>query len=607
MSPRWGGTDDVGRWSPLSWTWTLRLFLLALVVGAAVVRHQYLAAWTPLQRQYAKPYVWSAIKSRLTAAPGRYELLEIITRDGPRPALDVDVSVAMTPNGPSFQLSDAARAARAKTLRWSTFHLLHGDLHGLLRDYIYRGQTLTDLAAPGLWAALAIVCGGLGIVASSAGARARAGRPARSRAGPELMTPARFNRRMPADGLEIALAPSRGGRLARRSHVLRLPRASDGRHLLVMGESHTGRSAFIRQLLHQIAARGDTAVVYDPALEYAPQFFRSARGDLLLNPSDVRCPSWHPGDEVICSEDAAPLAAALAPADPYENEPCRQILERLLACRPTASDLAGWLCDEEDLVRRLPPDVQAATLRAGVGSRRERVLASLKIVVEALTLLPRPTQASLHWNTRRWATHRRGWLFISSTPETHERLRPVQTLWLDLLVLRLLTSPATGHARVWLVLDDLTSLSRLPQLHGALIRGHQPDATLVLGLQDRSRLDALYGHEAETLLSQPMTKVFFATSGAHGAHWMADTLGWRRPAPRFGLIRRPVEPLVWPDAISGLPPFHGYLKVQDGVVPFHIQETERSEVEPRLIERPVPPRIETPPPPSDSPALPFFR
>jgi len=34
----------------------------------------------------------------------------------------------------------------------------------------------------------------------------------------------------------------------------------------------------------QIAERQETAIVYDPALEYTPQFFNPARGDLVLNP-----------------------------------------------------------------------------------------------------------------------------------------------------------------------------------------------------------------------------------------------------------------------------------------------------------------------------------
>ena len=49
-----------------------------------------------------------------------------------------------------------------------------------------------------------------------------------------------------------------------------------------MGDTGTGKSALIRQLLLQVQERGETAIVYDPALEYTPQFFDPDRGDAIL-------------------------------------------------------------------------------------------------------------------------------------------------------------------------------------------------------------------------------------------------------------------------------------------------------------------------------------
>ena len=40
-----------------------------------------------------------------------------------------------------------------------------------------------------------------------------------------------------------------------------------------MGDSGTGKSAAIRQMLAQIWERGEAAIVYDPAMEYLPQFY----------------------------------------------------------------------------------------------------------------------------------------------------------------------------------------------------------------------------------------------------------------------------------------------------------------------------------------------
>ncbi len=49
--------------------------------------------------------------------------------------------------------------------------------------------------------------------------------------------------------------------------MVQIPRAVESSHLLIMGDWGTGKSALIRQILCQLEARGDTAIVYDPALE----------------------------------------------------------------------------------------------------------------------------------------------------------------------------------------------------------------------------------------------------------------------------------------------------------------------------------------------------
>jgi hypothetical protein len=67
--------------------------------------------------------------------------------------------------------------------------------------------------------------------------------------------------------------------LCGRRRCIRVPHEIESSHVLIMGDSGTGKSAIIRQILRQLDDRGDTAIVYDPALEYTPQFYDPARGD----------------------------------------------------------------------------------------------------------------------------------------------------------------------------------------------------------------------------------------------------------------------------------------------------------------------------------------
>jgi DNA replication protein DnaC len=61
-----------------------------------------------------------------------------------------------------------------------------------------------------------------------------------------------------------------------------------------MGDTGTGKTRLIMMLLLQIAERGHSAIVYDPACEFVQRFYDANRGDVILNPLDARCPYWGP-------------------------------------------------------------------------------------------------------------------------------------------------------------------------------------------------------------------------------------------------------------------------------------------------------------------------
>ena len=119
-----------------------------------------------------------------------------------------------------------------------------------------------------------------------------------------MVTVKEFNRRGAADGIDF---------LTTEKKSLSIPRALESSHIMIMGDTGAGKSVLQRRILTQVAERGETAIVYDSALEYTPQFFNADRGDLILNPLDARCPYWSPSDEVIHEAEALTLATSLFP------------------------------------------------------------------------------------------------------------------------------------------------------------------------------------------------------------------------------------------------------------------------------------------------------
>ena len=159
---------------------------------------------------------------------------------------------------------------------------------------------------------------------------------------------------------------------------------------MIMCDTGAGKSVLQRHVLIQVAQRGETAIVYDPALEYTPQFFNPARGDLILNPLDARCPYWSPSDEVIHEAEALTLAKSLFPDKPYENqffvEGPRKIFAHLLTLKPTPAELVGWMSHEEELDRLLKGTELEAFVYRAAGPQRGGVLGALNMVADSLKL-----------------------------------------------------------------------------------------------------------------------------------------------------------------------------------------------------------------------------
>jgi hypothetical protein len=372
-----------------------------------------------------------------------------------------------------------------------------------------------------------------------------------------------------------------------------------------MGDTGTGKSSLIRQLLEQIADRDEAAIVYDPALEFTPQFYRPERGDRILNPLDARMPYWCPGDEVQHKAEALAFAKAMFPDDRRDNrffvEAPRRVFARLLSFKPTAANIAQWLQNPAEIDQRLVGTELRSMIDASAPSQRAGVLASLSMIGEAFQLVPDRAETQDTWSAYEWAQDRKGWLFLTSTPQTLDRLRPLISLWFDLLLMRLLA----GGLPVWMILDELPTLNKLPKLPDALAMARKPNVRLVLGLQGRAQLETRYSTEAEAMLSQPATKTFLRTSEPRAAEWISKALGeielerlkesvnhnkvfggYKRKSHNFSLDRQ-VKPLVLPSEIMGLKNLSGYFKSGNSIVPIHFEPNPVQRRQPAFVPRPI--------------------
>ena len=345
-------------------------------------------------------YLSASVAPRFRVPVSTYRLMLVLHPNGVTyvpTEQDVAPGLTSTPDGSRipFVLTEKAERQGKRLILTPPRPWNNRTLERELQEAVYKGQSLMDLARLPLLCGMGLLVFGLPVAILKDKQNAHLCQHGRPLRGPEEVTAAEFNRRNRSDGIGFGTLepPAFSERLLRRNGTqVYIPRSIEDNHFLFMGDSGSGKSSLIRQVLAQIADRGETAVVYDPALEYIGQFYSPKRGDVILNPLDQRMPFWSPSDEVTRSSEALTLAASLFQETDRENpffvQGPRKIFAHLLNLKPTPEELLGWLSDERELERRLKGTALAAMIYESAGPQRGGMFGSLSMVADSLRLLP---------------------------------------------------------------------------------------------------------------------------------------------------------------------------------------------------------------------------
>jgi hypothetical protein len=597
---QWGRKETIIR-PPHAPVYAFAAIFTALILTCLFVGLYIGFLMTPLQRWYLPLYLRTGVVGVVRKAD-TYQLLNVADAHlHARPATEADVEKGSTPQ-PSRQplplaLSDSARASGLIYLYpGPKTSYRNGPLHAYLQRFFYAGHGILSVLRWPLFAGLTVFLGLLVFAARKDVERLKQMKYGRLLKGPVLVSPKDFNAAVKGDGVGFSTLESK--------RPMRIPQRAEGQHIELMGDSGAGKTRLMMQLLLQIRDRGHSAIVYDPACEFVQRFYDKTRGDIVLNPLDARCPYWGPSEELRRRAEAKAIAASLYQPTTdkkgeFFTETPQKIFAHLLTFGPTPQELVEWMANPDEIDRRVQNTEMAMMIAKGAQQQRNGVLASLGLIADSLRMLPRKDRTAHHWNATEWAETRKGWIFLTSKPSEREALRPLHSLWIDLLVLRLLNEPKESQHPVWFVLDELASLQRLPQLHTALTENRKGKNPLVLGFQGKAQLEFIYGHMAEVMLSQPATKIFLRITEPKAAEWVSNAIGkveierlrethftGTRQGNNFN-IERQIEPLVMDSEISGLPDLHAFLKHGNEVARFSFAYNDIPATQPAFLPRPL--------------------
>ena len=565
--------------------------------------------------QYAKASFADSIAPRVTI---QYRFVDVMRADGfERIALPSEVQIAGTREvNNSYQLCALAheRGFVSATKRAGTASAFA--VHAALKKWIYPDIDFAEMIYRAF--GFGALAGIIGIPFAIVHDRKRMAylKKGRRIEGAEILAAKEYCRRHPAGsddanaedgGLEFWSYEQRWQafgftKIAR--YLITVDRALEDKHFLYLGDTGNGKSVLIKRNLQQIDERGEFAIVYDPGAQFLPVFLQCERGDVVLNPFDARFPNWQLRNEVHGPADAHLIAKSLFPAVDLRNkffeDASRKIFEHLILARPGNAELVQWLSTPREIESRVRGTEMASMIDSRAGEQRAGVLASLGMVADSLRLLPAASAEAPAWSIAEWAKQRKGWAFITSTHLDRDIMRPLATLWMDLLIARSMTELDASKQKAWFVFDEAASLGYMPALATLLTEGRKANCSVVLATQSHTDLK-VYGDKAEAMLSQPKTKIILGVSGVESSKWASQQLGnvkivrYRdsRSIPEGTNMRQStshqqeivVEPLVMDSVIAGLPALQGYLKCGNEVVRLEFPYTHYREIAPAFIGR----------------------
>lgn len=380
---------------------------------------------------------------------------------------------------------------------------------------------------------------------------------------------------------------------------IRMSRREETEGIMMLGDPGTGKSQTIHHFLLQIAARrpAEAAVIYDPACEFVKRHYNRQRGDVILNPLDKRSPYWSPSLEVhditdkkLVTESFLPGKSDLGQASTsgFFLKAARAILGRMLEFKPTPEELVDWLRSADAIDMIVADTEHAHLIPRNAHGQRAGVLGVLSDLGETLRLLPDLADCDQQISLTEWAAERKGWIFITSTMDSREALRPLQAVFINLLMKRLMSvSTDWGQTHpCWVIVDEVHSLHRLPALYEAETEGRKYGLKLIQGTQGKAQYEEYYQALAKTMLAAPRLKLFYRCGEPESARWISDTIGEVEiERPKIGTTASVEDkgrdslnystitehkPVISKEEIMSLPDLNGYWKYGDVVVPFRL-------------------------------------
>jgi type IV secretory pathway TraG/TraD family ATPase VirD4 len=346
-------------------------------------------------------------------------------------------------------------------------------------------------------------------------------------------------------GSKLLSIPTLLKEMKKRNEVLDLPFGSvkmpvsaEPKSTLIVGSPGVGKTVMIGPIFHRLIDREERVVIYDYKGDYLEKFYTPERGDKVFNPLDARCLGYNIFNDINQYPDIDAIATSLIPpsatnSDPYWNDAARDVFSSILHYLNRNA-----FRNNKEIWRMITSTGEAikAALQATPGGERglrhledptsKMTQSVLSVMTGYCRCFEYLTGINGEFSIKEWIETGKGCLFITSNAAVEDSLRPILSLFIDLLARKLLSMPDTTDQKTFFLLDEFASLQQLYSVSKLFTVGRSKGGSCIIGVQDFGQIDKIYSKEHRaTIINACGNKVIFSVKDANTAKYCSALLG----------------------------------------------------------------------------------
>jgi hypothetical protein len=340
---------------------------------------------------------------------------------------------------------------------------------------------------------------------------------------------------------DLALATRDHSKLGFKIGGVPIPDALLARNLAFMGNPGTGKSRAIFNFLDS-ARPAMKAVVYDSTGDYIERYYDPLKGDVILNPFDVRCAPWTIFGDLYSELDYSTIAQYFVPevkgdANPIFTNGARLMFEDVCKLVQLEPEFKKTMTEVVRIITIMDLESLAVFFRkhglASAGAMNPNNIKTSEGIRFTLTAQPAIRffkyfdTSEVNFSIRDFVkSDKNGWLFISNHPGLKVAISPFAAVWLEIAMLSAMEGRPVDYTRIIFALDELASLPVLKSLETGLTQARKYGVSILLGFQTQAHVDHIWGNELRrVLIASCQTKVIFRTEESDTAKELSETLG----------------------------------------------------------------------------------